>query len=446
MLNLFQHLLFFQGIAGQTRNDGIIILKFFMAAEQKYIGYKSTFDKKDKHRTVLIPWFTDFLSPLIPAMAELSGYKFVNCPKTSKKSAEIGLRYGNNEVCYPATLVLGDLIAELQTGKYDLNNVAVAITQTGGQCRATNYLGMIKQGLKNAGFECVPTIAVTLGSNALQNEQDGFKLPIIKIFSIGLNALFFGDALFQIFSAAVVREKQVGRSQQLFDYYMEEARKIVLKNKPKKLLILMEKVVNDFNSIEIIDKKLQKVGLIGEIFVKYNNYGQAHITQWLREHDCEVMVPPMAGFFFQTFVNQKVNKKNGISSTNDLTLKLLPLLCKFLNKRQKKFEKIIEKSRFYQPHESIFALARHAEEIIDLSNQFGEGWLIAGEVASFSRRGINRVVCIQPFGCIANHVVAKGIERRIKEHYPAMNLLFLDIDGGMAEVNLHNRLHFLINE
>lgn len=417
-----------------------------MTTIQSYIGYKSTFGKKDKHRIVLIPWFTDFLSPLIPALAELAGYIFVNCPKTSRKSAEIGLRYGNNEVCYPATLVLGDLIAELQTGKYDLNNVAVAITQTGGQCRATNYLGMIKQGLKNAGFESVPTIAVTLGGDVYQNEQKGFKLPVMKIFNVGLNALFFGDALFQIFSAAVVREKSAGCSQQLFDFYMEEARKITLKNEPEKLLTLMEKVVNDFNSIEIIDKKLQKIGLIGEIFVKYNNYGQAHITEWLREHNCEVLVPPMAGFFMQSFINQQVNQKNGTNITSALMLKFLPLLYKFVNKRQKKFEKIIEKSRFYKSHESIFALAEHAEKIIDLSNQFGEGWLIAGEIASFSRRGINRVVCIQPFGCIANHVVAKGIERRLRQHYPSMNLLFLDIDGGMAQVNLHNRLHFLINE
>lgn len=417
-----------------------------MATEQSYIGYKSTFDKKDKHRIVLIPWFTDFLSPLIPALAELAGYRFVNCPKTSKTSTEIGLRYGNNEVCYPATLVLGDLIAELQTGKYDLDNVAVAITQTGGQCRATNYLSMIKQGLKNAGFECVPTIAVTLGSDVHQNEQKGFELPIMKILNIGINVFFFGDALFQIFSAAIVREKTAGCSQQLFDFYMEKARKVTLENKPKKLLTLMEKAVNDFNSIEIIDKKLQKVGLIGEIFVKYNNYGQAHITEWLREHDCEVLVPPMDSFFMQTFINRRINTQNGIKRTGRLTLKFLPLLYKFLNKRRQKFERIVQKSRFYQTHESIFDLAAHAEEIIDLSNQFGEGWLIAGEVASFARRGVNRVVCIQPFGCIANHVVAKGIERRLRQQYPEMNLLFLDIDGGMAEVNLHNRLHFLINE
>jgi predicted nucleotide-binding protein (sugar kinase/HSP70/actin superfamily) len=414
-----------------------------MKNERVGTGYTAAFGKKDRHKTILIPWFTDFLSPLIPAVAELAGYRFVNCPKTSKTSAEIGLCYGNNEVCYPATLVLGDLIAELQTGKYDLNNVAVAITQTGGQCRATNYLALIKQGLKNAGLGHIPTIAVALGG-VYQNEQKGFKFPVFKIFNIVLHAFFFADILNQIFSAAIVREKEKGTSRQLFDFYMDEARKIVLENKPKKFFQLLENAVNDFNSLKIEDKKLEKVGLIGEIFVKYNSYGQAHITDWLRAQGVEVETPPMTTFFMQTFVNQTINNDNGINRTNRLILKLLPLFYKFLNNRLKKFEKIAQRSRFYMPGESIFEIAEHAKEIIDLANQFGEGWLLAGEVAGFARRGVNRVVCVQPFGCIANHIVAKGIERRLKQFYPEMNLLYLDIDGGMAEVNLHNRLHFLI--
>ena len=411
----------------------------------KYIGYSAVFGKQDRHKTILIPWFTDFLSPLIPALAALAGYRFVNCPKTSKTSAETGLKYGNNEVCYPATLVLGDLIAELQTGKYDLDNVAVAITQTGGQCRATNYLALIKQGLKNAGLGHIPTIAVALGG-VYQNAQDGFKLPAFRMFGIALNAFFFGDLLNQIFSAAVAREKEKGRSQQLFDFYMDEARKIVLENKPKKFFELLENAVRDFNSLEIEDKKLEKIGLIGEIFVKYNRYGQAHIADWLRDRGMEVETPPMAGFFMQTFVNQAVNRKNGVSRISRFMLKLFPLFYKLLSNRLKKFEKVARQSRFYAPSDSILEVAERARQAIDLANQFGEGWMIAGEVAGFARRGVNRAVCVQPFGCIANHVVAKGIERRLKQLYPEVRLLFLDIDGGMAEVNLHNRLHFLISE
>ncbi|MDR0829406.1 MAG: 2-hydroxyacyl-CoA dehydratase [Prevotellaceae bacterium] len=428
-----------------------------MQKNTEYIGYNSFFTKKDRNKTILIPWFTDFLSPFIPAVAKLAGYNFVNCPRTSKTSADIGLQYGNNEVCYPATLILGDLIAEIQSGKYDIDNLAVAITQTGGQCRATNYLGMIKSGLKNAGFGQIPTIAVSLGGNVYQNEQEGFELPVLKIFNIGMNALLFGDALNQMFASAVVRENVgAGRALPLqthaaflFDFYMKKGEEIILQNKPKEFYKLLKNAVDDFNKIvdcsgAINRAPTEKIGLIGEIFVKYNSYGQAHITEWLQGKGMEVLTPPIIDFFVQSFVNQKINQQNGIKRATFSTKILTPLLLKFAEKRVGKFDKIAEKYRFYERNESIFTKAKYAAEIIDLSNQFGEGWMIAGEVASFAHRGINRVVCVQPFGCIANHIVAKGIERRLKEHYPAMNLLFLDIDGGMAEVNLHNRLEFLI--
>jgi predicted nucleotide-binding protein (sugar kinase/HSP70/actin superfamily) len=411
---------------------------------KKYKGYDVIFEKKDRNKTILIPWFTDFLSPLIPAVAKIAGYNFVKCPKTTKKSAEIGLKYGHNEVCYPATLVLGDLIAEIKTDKYPLDNLAVAITQTGGQCRATNYISLIKNGLKNAGFGQIPVIAVSLGGTH-NNEQSGFKLPVFRIFSIALNAFLFGDALNQIFSAAVVREKNSGESKKLFDFYMDEAKEIILQKKHKKMLLLLEKAVEDFNKISIFENKMnEKIGLVGEIFVKYNDFGQAHITDWLHQYGCEVMVPPMIDFFMQTFVNKKVNCENGITKINWFTKKIMPLFQKILEKRIEKVENIAKKCRFHTSHNSIFEKAKYAEEILHLSNQFGEGWLIAGEIASFARRGINKVVCVQPFGCIANHVVAKGIEKRLKQFYPTMNLLFLDIDSGIAEVNLQNRLHFFI--
>ncbi|MDR0836553.1 MAG: 2-hydroxyacyl-CoA dehydratase [Tannerella sp.] len=409
-----------------------------------YKGYQPVFTKKDKDKTVLIPWFTDFLSPIIPAIAKLSGYHFVNCPKTSKKSAEIGLKYGNNEVCYPATLVLGDLISEIQTGKYDINNLAVAISQTGGQCRATNYLALIKTGLTNAGFGHIPVISVSFGG-VYQNEQPGFKLPLFKIFNILIYSLLFGDALNRLYASTIVREQNKGKTEQLFHLYMGKAEEIILENKHKKLLSLLEHAVEDFNKIEIFeDKKYEKIGLIGEIFVKYNNYGQAHITEWLREQGIEVLVPPMIDFFMQTFVNQNVNNKIGIIKSGKLNQKLMSLFYGFIHKKMAKFEEIMQKSRIYYSHDTIFEIAGHAEEILDLSNQFGEGWMLAGEAASFAQHGINKVVCVQPFGCIANHIVAKGIERRIKQLYPQLNLLFLDIDGGMAEVNLQNRLKFLI--
>ena len=158
----------------------------------------------------------------------------------------------------------------------------------------------------------------------------------------------------------------------------------------------------------------------------------------------EVSIPPLLDFLIQFFVNSKVNHANGTSESSIFEKSMMPLAWMYINKQVKKAERLMKKFSFYEPSESIYSKAEAAAEVIDLSNQFGEGWLIPGEIAHYARRGINKVVCLQPFGCIANHIIAKGVEKRVKELYPNMSILYLDIDGGIAETNLQNRLHFMI--
>ncbi|MCD8555184.1 MAG: acyl-CoA dehydratase activase-related protein [Bacteroides graminisolvens] len=407
-------------------------------------GYKASYKKEDRRKTILAPWFADFLSPFIPVVGELAGYKIINLPKTSRISAEAGLVYGHNEVCYPSTLVLGDIITALQSGKYDVDDVVVAITQTGGQCRATNYLAQIKTGLESAGFADIPVLVVATGK-VYQNEQSAFKVPVLKLVNIVIYTLLYADALQQMYASTIIREKRKDDTQQLFDFYIDRGIEAIRMNDHKTLLSLLEQAVADFNEIPIHEHEFTKVGLIGEIYVKYNNYGQAHITEWLRSKNMEVVSPPIVDFVMQYFVNSEVNSKNGVNRGNAINQYLNPIFWKYMNDRISKVEKIMEEYRFYTPSESVYVKAKYASDILDLSNQFGEGWSVAAEVACYARNGINRVVCVQPFGCIANHIVAKGIEKRLKKFYPDMNLLYLDVDGGMAEVNIQNRLHFLIN-
>lgn len=414
-----------------------------MSGDAHFKAYPTVYSKNDRRKTILIPWFADFISPFVPAIGKLAGYNIENLPKSSKASAEAGLKYGHNEVCYPSTLILGDMITALQSGKYDLDNVVMGITQTGGQCRATNYVSQIKAGLANAGFSSVPVIVFATGG-VYQNEQKAFKFPIMKFIEIIVYAVLYGDALQQMHSATIIREKKKGDTQQLFDFYVERGIEAIEANDYRMLLQLLQQAVGDFNQTAIHEREFSKVGLIGEIYVKYNNYGQAYITQWLREKGMEVVTPPIIDFLMQYFVNSEVNNKNGVKR-NVLMTFLNPLFWKYMNKRIRRVDDIMEKYRFYQPNESIYVKAKYASEILDLSNQFGEGWTIAAEVATYSRHDIKRIVCIQPFGCIANHIVAKGIEKRLKKFYPDISLLYLDIDGGMAEVNLQNRLHFLIS-
>lgn len=410
----------------------------------EYSGYRTPYKQdKDRKKTILIPWFTDFLSPFAPALGELVGYKLENLPKSNKVSADLGLMYGNNEVCYPSTLILGDIINALQSGEYDLQDIVLAITQTGGQCRATNYLAQIKSGLQNAGFRDIPVIALSSG-DSYQNEESEFNMDWKKLAKIAVDTVLYSDSLQQMHSAISVREKKKGASQDVFDFYIERGIDAVRANSPKTLRRLMKEAVADFNNIPIHDKEYTRVGLIGEIFLKYNNYAQANITEWLRSKEVEVSSPPLLDFLLQFFVNSKENAKNGIDEESIMGKALKPLIWQLINHKVKKYDKIMKDFRFYEPSESIFAKAESASEILSLSNQFGEGWLIAGEIAHYARKGVNKVVCIQPFGCIANHIVAKGIEKRIKAIYPNMNILYLDIDGGIAEVNLQNRLHFMI--
>lgn len=409
-----------------------------------YKGYPTAYRADDRKKTILAPWLADFFSPFIPAIGELAGYKIVNMPRTSRQSVEDGLKYGQNEVCYPSTLILGDIISSLKSGNYDLDDIVVAITQTGGQCRATNYISQIKGGLKNAGFSHIPVLAI--GAGSIQNEQESFKVPLLKILNVTMYALLYADAVQQMYSATVIREKKKGHAREVFDFYIERGVEATYRNNHKQLLKLLEQAVADFNQIPIHDYKFSRVGLVGEIYVKYNNYGQAHITEWLRSRGMEVVTPPIQDFLMQYFVNSRVNEANGLDKLT-LAGKLVRAgFWKYMNTRIRKTDAIFKNFRFYHPNESIYLKAEYAAEVLNPVNQFGEGWMIAAEVACFSRQGINKVVCLQPFGCIANHVIAKGIEKRLRKLYPETSLLYLDIDGGMAEVNLQNRLHFMIQE
>ncbi|MDL2243814.1 acyl-CoA dehydratase activase-related protein, partial [Bacteroidales bacterium OttesenSCG-928-J19] len=408
-----------------------------------YRGYSSHYKKEDQGKTILIPWLCDFLSPFVPALGELAGYKIVNLPKTNYRSVDAGLKYGHNEVCYPSTLVLGDIINGLASGSYDLNNVVVAITQTGGQCRATNYIAQIKTGLSRAGYGHIPVIALTSGKT-YQNDQKDFRIPWMKLVNIAVYTILYGDALFQMYNAIRPREKQKGETQRLFDFYMEQGSGAIRKNDHRIFLRLLSEAIADFNAVPVYEREFKKIGVIGEIFVKYNNYAQYHVSDWLRDKGVEVVSPPILDFIMQYFVNSAENYKNGLQRGSKLQEILKPLLWKYMNRRIERVEVLMRNFRYYQASESIYTKAEYASEILSLSNQFGEGWSVAGEVASFARQGIDHVVCIQPFGCIANHVVAKGIEKRLKKFYPSMNLLYLDVDGGVGEVNIQNRLHFMI--
>ncbi len=420
-------------------------LKFRTEAEEKTVRqtFKTTpeFLDKDKGRKILVTHFSDFHSPFIPPLFKLMGYDVENLPPSDAESAKQGLKYANNEVCYPATLVVGDCIRALESGKYDPEKITFAITQTGGQCRATNYIALIKKALLAAGYENIPVVSVSIMNTI--NEQSGFKLDVKIIAKITLYVLFYTDAISKMFYASAVREKTPGIANQLKEKYLQLGVEATKRKNTRELLKLLKRAASEFDEATVT-KAVPRIGIVGEIFIKYNSFGHQHIVDWLVREGIEPVIPSLNDFFTQFFPNAKFNEDNFLDVKRSISDKLLSLLGKTIIRRiEKKINKAAAGFRYFEKNTDIEEEARRAAKIVSLAAQFGEGWLIPAELASFAERGINAAISLQPFGCIANHVISKGIEKKVKDLYPDMNILFLDFDGGVSEVNVLNRLHFI---
>jgi len=399
------------------------------------------FTTKDKKRTILAPYFADNYSPLIPAVFKLAGYNVINLPKPDRASVDLGLQHANNDICYPATIIIGDIIKALQTGNYNHDEIAIGITQTGGQCRASNYLALIKKALLATGFGDIPVISVTTSQGL--NDQPGFKIEWSKMLKILFLGLIIADSLAKMYYAIAPREKNRGESARLHMAYLQEAETIILNKDYPGVDDFLKRAVNDFNQIEILPEECQKIGIVGEIYIKYNSFGHQKIVDWLIENRVEAVVPPLIDFFTQDLMNAIADRRANLNKRQFSDVLVLALEY-YINHFQNRINRILSEFRFPSSFHNIRDISKKAAKILSLANQFGEGWLIAAEIASFADEGVDSVISLQPFGCIANHVISKGIETKIRTMYPNMNLLFLDFDSGTSEVNVLNRLHFMV--
>lgn len=402
------------------------------------------FEKEDKRRKILAPFFTEYLSPFLPELFTINGYELEVLPLSDKESAELGLKYANNEVCYPATLIVGDIIKALKSGKYNPDECAVGITQTGGQCRASNYYPIIKKALVDAGFADVPVISVSFGSG-LRNNQPGFKINWLKSIPIALSAILFGDNLSKLYHATVVRIEDRQKVKDLRDRYLSEAKALTLKRDSKGMLELLQKAVEDFNALlpkERIER--ERVGIVGEIYLKYHPFANKYTAEWLIERDFEVIPPLMLPFFIQSFVNTQTKRENETDKIQ-IPKAVLDFFYSLLKGKVKDYDSVMSRFRYFRPTEDVFDLAHDVKEILPLAVQFGEGWLLPAEIVSFAKQNVKAVISLQPFGCIANHIISKGLENKIKQKYPGINILSLDFDSGVSEVNIANRLRLLLD-
>ena len=398
------------------------------------------FMKEDRHREILVPFFSDFYSPFAESAFAESGYRFKVLPPPDRHSLEIGLKYTHNEICYPAIIVVGDILKALESGQYDPSRVAIGISQTGAQCRASNYVTLIKRGLLWAGYH-IPVVTVHFKGSDL-HPQPGFNFNRRKLIKTGLYSLAFADSLSLMYHPALVREKREGSAWEIVRKYLDLWHLDDEKSEDK-VLRLLDGAVKEFNSLPLNEGRYPKIGLVGEIYAKYNNFCNQNVVEWLARKGVEVEVPCLMNFFTQGLVNFGVDMDKYIEKRSPFIH-----LVHYFNRKLISFfgrvDSILEQYRYFHPFPLIDDIAKRAEQVVDLTIQFGEGWLIPGEIMKMAERGVENVLCLQPFGCIANQVIAKGIEKRMKDLYPNLNILFVDLDPNTSEANIFNRLHFLV--
>ncbi len=398
----------------------------------------------DKNKLIIGPNLSQKYALFTESIFFHGGYKFEMLPEADRQSVITGLKYVNNDICYPAIILIGDIIKALQSGKYDLDNIVVAMSETGGQCRASNYIPLIKNALLNAGFKNIPVISVSTNPATI-NHQPGFKKNFFELLALSLNTIIYTDALLKIYNWLIVREKNKGTTQKIYDKYIQFAsqnrRRYFIKNS----LTLLKQAVDEFNNIEYHDISLPRAGIVGEIFIKYNSYGNFNLENWLREHGVEVATSPLNSFFLEALVDARYNNNHYIEKTSWVELCFHHIIEKKVGHYINEVNKAL--SGFHHKPDRIYnirEISDRAEKAGSLIHQYGEGWLLPGEIMMFAEEGINNIISVQPFGCIACHIVSKGFSQRMKKLYPDMNMLFMDMDADTSIANMHNRLEFFI--
>lgn len=276
------------------------------------------------------------------------------------------------------------------------------------------------------------------------NKQPGFKVEWTKVIKTAFIITIYTDILARMYYSTAFREKNKNETKKVLEKYLEKVKVFIKEKSISKIKHLLEEAIEEFNKIEVLDKKSKTIAIIGEIYLKYNNFANNNIIEWLTNRNIEVKTTPLLNFFLQSFINTKVNTKAKIEKSNyvgRITMNIFEILA---NRNIKAFDKIYSKYRYYEKIQDINILSNKASELIDITNQSGEGWLIAGEIADFVDKGVKEFVCIQPFGCLANQVSAKGIEKNIRKKYKDINITYIDYDHSTSEANITNRLHCLL--
>ena len=396
-----------------------------------------TKEMKEKH-TILAPQMSPIHFELVQEAFSSSGYNLEILPSVDKGAVETGLKYVNNDACYPSIIVIGQLIEALQSGKYDPNNTSLIISQTGGGCRASNYIGFLRKALEEAGFSNVPVISLNYVG---LEDNPGFEVSRSMV-KKGIMALVLGDLFMKVLYRVRPYEKIKGSANLLYEKWNEKCKEALRCGKFKLVKQYIYEIVRDFDNLELLDVKKPRVGVVGEILVKYHPTANNDIVGMLESEGAEAVVPDLTDFFLycaydETFKHKYLNGNFKSKLLSDIGIF-------YIEHCRKDIKKALEKSERFAPPVSIQELAKGAEPILSIGNQTGEGWFLTAEMVELINSGVKNIACLQPFACLPNHVTGKGVIKELKRRYKDTNIVAIDYDPGASEVNQINRIKLMM--
>ncbi len=388
---------------------------------------------------ILVPQMSPLHFQLLEPVLKSEGYDFDMLPAPTREDVEVGLKYINNDACYPAIIVVGQLMSALLSGKYDINKTAVIISQTGGGCRATNYIGYLRKALIDAGMKQVPILSLNASD---MERQPGFKLTKSFLHRM-IQAVVYGDALMQCVLATRPYEINPGSADALCDYWVKKLRERITKANIFQYSKYIKNIIEDFDNLPVDKSKPKpRVGVVGEIYVKFHPSANNHINELIEKEGGEVVTSGLLDFFLYCAMDSTYRAKHldgtwlsgffGSLAREALELYRLP------------YAKAVAASKHFDPLQRMTKVAKEAAHYIDLGNQCGEGWFLTGDMIDLIEKGAKQVVCLQPFGCLPNHVSGKGMVKTLSEAYPDVRIAAIDYDPGSSAVNQANRLKLLL--
>ncbi|MDD2980582.1 MAG: acyl-CoA dehydratase activase-related protein [Hespellia sp.] len=391
--------------------------------------------------TILCPQMSPIHFELLQPAFNASGYHVEVLPNDNKAAVDVGLKYVNNDACYPSLMVVGQIMDAILSGKYDLDKTAVLISQTGGGCRASNYIGFIRRALKKSGYEHIPVISINLSG---LEENPGFKItPMLAL--RGVYAAVFGDIFMKCTYRMRPYEAVAGTVNAIHEKWKAKCIEFLTTGYPSrtKFKKLCRAIIEDFDHIDTLDIKKPRVGVVGEILVKFLPAANNHLAELLEQEGAEAVVPDLLDFLLYCFYNQNFKHthlgfKKSSATMGNLGIKVLEWI-------RKPASDAFAASTHFDPPAKIEDLGKMASEIVSLGNQTGEGWFLTGEMLELIHSGAPNIVCTQPFACLPNHVVGKGVIKELRRRHPESNVVAIDFDPGASEVNQLNRIKLMLS-